>query len=147
MLKLMEKSRWSGSAADCPADRDEGHYDGVAEQSHRRGESSFNEKVNLSPPKIIQHQAELMKAGTKCLYFSSTLTLQSKELNGQVLASADKTSTNRTKMAELPQTLLTLELKLEAQQSLVRMLQHVIFKAHSYMTGHRFLKPFYASIE
>lgn len=39
-----------------------------------------------------------MKAATKCLYFYSTLYLQSKELNRQVLTSANKTSTNRSKM-------------------------------------------------
>ena len=42
-----------------------------------------------------------MKAGAKRMHFYSTLILQGKELKGQVLTSANKTSTNRSKRGKV----------------------------------------------
>lgn len=77
---------------------------GLGRTKHRKAEAWCNQKVNPSShakKKIIQYWAELMKAGTKRMHFYSTLILQGKELKGQVLTSANKTSTNRSKRGKL----------------------------------------------
>lgn len=52
-------------------------------------------------------------------------------------------------MAELQQNLQTLELKVQPQWSLLWMLQNIDLKIQMviHMTGHRFHKQFYVSIE